>query len=94
MSELFIVLQEGVYIQAFGGVFTSQEKAEAAAIEYAQSDVDSHHDYCVYPITAIDSVYPRRGDEFSRYVDCPASDAGAVASYNKAKVEKTPTARC
>lgn len=48
MNKIFIVLKEGVYIQAVEGVRFSLEDAIELAQLRAKNDKDTYHDYCVY----------------------------------------------
>lgn len=53
----FIVMRWGVYIQGVIGVFSTEEKAQAALEEARKAEYDRYHTFGVLPIE-VDRAYP------------------------------------
>lgn len=57
-SELFCVFQEGIYRHQCGGVFSTLDKAIAAAKKLIAEEWDDYHEYTLVPFV-LDEVSPQ-----------------------------------
>lgn len=83
---LFAVFKNGAYRAECGGVFSSKEKAKAAALHLASNDRDEYHSYDVYPFE-IDEIM-QQAPVSSRYVGGGILEPDPIFSCRK---KLTPT---
>lgn len=79
MEYVYIIFAEAAFRHGCFGIFSDQEKAEAAANSAAAMDVDDHHTYTVYRFPFGVSVANMEG--ITRYAGWYNEDGLAVIVY-------------